>query len=196
MLLQALSFCKFVDTMPHNLTHKRAGNRSSITKLLNKIKGIVEDNSIDRDLKIHELDKKLADLHNKLKTLQSFDEQIQDSISSDDIEAEIENADTFNSNAFDARDRAEFVLSKLRMEVAAHQTVVPSPASTQPTDGGVNHVLTHSQMSNLPKFELPEFNGDILMWQSFWDVFEAEVHCKTHYSDATKFIFLNSRLKG
>lgn len=71
------------------------------------------------------------------------------------------------------------------------------PASSYyTTDGGVNPALVHSQMSNLHKFEIPKFHGEILMWQRFWDVIEAEVHFKTLYSDTTKFIFLYSRLKA
>lgn len=50
--------------------------------------------------------------------------------------------------------------------------------------------------SYLLKFNLPDFNGNILMWNAFWDVFEVEVHQKTKYSNATKFNFLNSRLSG
>jgi hypothetical protein len=33
-------------------------------------------------------------------------------------------------------------------------------------------------LSHLPKFNLPDFNGNILMWNAFFYVFEVEVHQK------------------
>ena len=42
---------------------------------------------------------------------------------------------------------------------------------------------------------MPEFDGSVLLWRAFWDVFEFEVHNKLTYTGATKFNFLNSRLK-
>ena len=90
------------------LTQKRGGNRGAVTKLLTKLQGIVDDTAIDRDLKIYELDKKLQDLRSKLKLIETLDQQVQDETDVADVAAEIDNADNFNSSAFDNRDRAEF----------------------------------------------------------------------------------------
>lgn len=183
-----------------NLIPKRAGNRGAVTRLLTKLKGITDNPDLAIDLKIHELDKKLAELQIKLKLVQSLDDQILDTIeNSDDIETEVNNADQFNSAACDARDSAEFVLSSLRREISENSfndsnlrdPVHVPVASSSPALSAPNF-----NSSNLPKFDLPEFNGDILLWGAFWDVFEAEVDAKAHYSSATKFNFLNSRLKG
>ena len=53
------------------LTQKRGGNRGVVTKRLAKLQDIVDDTTLDRDLKIYELDKKLQDLHAKLKLIET-----------------------------------------------------------------------------------------------------------------------------
>lgn len=95
------------------LTQKRGGNRGTVTKLLTKLQSIVDDTTLDRDLKIYELEKKLQDLHSKIKHIQILDNQIQDVTDAADVVAEIGSADVFNSSAFDGGDRAEFELLKL-----------------------------------------------------------------------------------
>ena len=181
------------------LTQKRGGNRGAVTKLLTKLQGIVDDTAIDRDLKIYELDKKLQDLLSKLKLIETLDQQIQDETDVTDVAAEIDNADNFNSSAFDNRDRAEFELVKLRKEVADEDAAAAAAAAAALNRPPVPIPPTptiQSNSSNLPKFDLPKFDGSVLHWRAFWDVFEFEVHNKTTYTGATKFNFLNSRLKG
>jgi hypothetical protein len=45
------------------------------------------------------------------------------------------------------------------------------------------NVTTATDSSHLSKFDLPDFDGNILMWNAFWDVFEVEKHQKTKYSN-------------
>ena len=111
------------------LTQKRGGNRGAVTRLLTKLQGIVDDTTLDRDLKIYELDKKLQDLHSKLKLIETLDQQVQDETDVADVAAEIDNADNFNSSAFDNRDRAEFKLLKLRKEVANEDAATTAAAA-------------------------------------------------------------------
>ena len=46
----------------------------------------------------------------------------------------------------------------------------------------------------LPKLILPEFKGEVVEWQSFWDQFNAVVH-QSELPDITKFTYLKSVLK-
>ena len=187
-----------------SLTSKRGGNRGAVTKLITKLSDIIADVTMERDRKIHELNKKLEDLHDKIKLVESLDSEIIELLPADDVEAEMASAGTTNDTAYDARDAAEFVLKKLMDEKAeeiataaaaaaalANRQQIPA-ANPNPT---IN-VTTATDSSHLLKFNLPDFNGNILMWNAFWDVFEVEVHQKTKYSNATKFNFLSSRLSG
>ena len=47
----------------------------------------------------------------------------------------------------------------------------------------------------LPKLDLPTFDGDILHWQEFWDVFRVAVH-EQELPKVTKFSYLKSSLRG
>ena len=42
---------------------------------------------------------------------------------------------------------------------------------------------SHYRSVNLPKLEIPFFNGDKLRWSEFWDTFEATVDQNGHLSN-------------
>ena len=44
----------------------------------------------------------------------------------------------------------------------------------------------------LPKLELFKFNGDMTIWQTFWDQFNSSIHSKEDISDINKFNYLHS----
>ena len=55
---------------------------------------------------------------------------------------------------------------------------------------------SHYRSVNLPKLEIPFFNGDKLRWSEFWDTFEATVDQNSHLSNIEKLSYLNSKLTG
>jgi len=48
----------------------------------------------------------------------------------------------------------------------------------------------------LPKIEIPKFDGDVVQWCSFWDMFSSLVHNNQNISDIERFHFLKSSLSG
>ena len=48
----------------------------------------------------------------------------------------------------------------------------------------------------LPKLTLPSFNGNVSLWQTFWDSFESAVHSNPTLTDVQKFCYLKSQLEG
>lgn len=48
---------------------------------------------------------------------------------------------------------------------------------------------------SLPKIQLPNFHGDLLKWQGFWDVFQSSVHDQD-LPNVMKFNYLKSTLRG
>ena len=47
----------------------------------------------------------------------------------------------------------------------------------------------------LPKLNLLIFDGDLLHWQEFWDIFDSAVH-QQDISNVTKFSYLKNALRG
>ena len=51
-------------------------------------------------------------------------------------------------------------------------------------------------VSRLPKLTLPIFEGDPLLWQTFWDSFESAVHSNNVLSEVQKLNYLRAHLGG
>ena len=41
----------------------------------------------------------------------------------------------------------------------------------------------------LPKVSVPTFDGEVLNWRSFWEQFDATIHCKTELSNTEKLTY-------
>ena len=53
---------------------------------------------------------------------------------------------------------------------------------------------SNASYHKLPKLTLPQFNGNVTEWQTFWDCFESSIHFNTTLSDVQKFSYLRSLL--
>ena len=42
--------------------------------------------------------------------------------------------------------------------------------------------------------KLPTFEGDVLKWAEFWELFKVYIHCNQRYADVQKFVLLKSHL--
>ena len=47
----------------------------------------------------------------------------------------------------------------------------------------------------LPKVSVSTFVGKVLSWKSFWEQFDATIHCKTVLNDTEKLLYLQDALK-
>ena len=47
----------------------------------------------------------------------------------------------------------------------------------------------------LPKISVPTFDGKVLNWKSFWEQFDATIHCKTGLNNTEKLMYLQEALK-
>ena len=47
----------------------------------------------------------------------------------------------------------------------------------------------------LPKVSVPTFDGKVLNWRSFWEHFDATIHCKTGLDNMEKIMYLQVDLK-
>ena len=88
------------------------------------------------------------------------------------------------------------VLARVDLKLAEFtKTISPGNTlgapSTNDAQGQVNSV--HCR---LPKIQLPEFSGDPLAWQGFWDQYQVAIHNNMRISDIDKFNYLKGCLKG
>ncbi|EFX67741.1 hypothetical protein DAPPUDRAFT_261131 [Daphnia pulex] len=130
-------------------------------------------------------------LPGKLSAIEGYDAAIFNEIDDEDLQAEMDATDAINQTIRDASDNFMFQLKTLQdAEDAANAALAlaTAPVVTVAATPGPS-------ASVLPKLDLPSFQGDILHWSSFWDVFESEVDSKS-YGGATKFNFLISKLEG
>ena len=73
---------------------------------------------------------------------------------------------------------------------------VPHPEITSEPDSTSD--ITESQVqtnTRLPKLSLPNFSGDPLLWQTFWDSFNVAVNNNPSLSKVQKFSYLRAQLQ-
>lgn len=185
--------------MAPTLQQKRT-TRASLTRLVTRLTQFLADDTLPLDRKVFEIDRKLQDLRSKMDTIIQQDAEVVDSLPDDEVEQELADQRQYSEDLIYERDRFEYQLQILNKRYDAENSTPPLPGnaslSTSNNDTSDSVQINLPINSKLPKFELPDFSGDILNWHSFWDVFETEVDKRTSIADATKFIYLNSKLKG
>ena len=73
----------------------------------------------------------------------------------------------------------------------------PLAGGSQDNIGNVSHTtLNSAHYQRLPKLTLPNFDGDVQTWQTFWDSFESTVHQNSNLTDVERFSYLKSQLEG
>jgi len=129
----------------------------------------------------------LKDFHEQLQRKQELisglDAKILETVTDDEeIEAEVLQTEEINSSISSAKAK---ITERLKTTVITEvSTAVRNTSSTGP------------QVTRLPKLELPQFSGDPLHWQSFWDCFEAAVHNNATLTGVQKLTYLRVQLQG
>jgi hypothetical protein len=88
------------------------------------------------------------------------------------------------------------VLAKVDLRLAAFNQSTRPINTLGVSDGNNVQAQGSAVHCRLPKMQLPEFSGDPLAWQGFWDQFQVAIHSNTRISDIDKFNYLKGCLKG
>lgn len=166
----------------------RGGHRSAAKRLVSRLAVFAANVNpvLSKEQQLFELEEGKKALVAKLDIIETYDAKML-ALAQDDKEYQIlsDAIEDVNQVYTDAIHSVGFKIQQLYAEVKPKiAPIVPSTPST------------HSRASNLAKFDLPEFHGDILLWLQFWNIFEAEVDQNPSFSGATKFNYLNAKLKG
>lgn len=114
----------------------------------------------------------------------------------DDIQCEIELLDCNNDE--EAEKERETFESEYFSIRSAMQEIINSEKNSHNSslhNSSVNTIVT-SHRAALAPISLPQFNGNILEWEPFFDCFKVLVHNEDYYSPAQKFSYLRSTLSG
>uniref|UniRef100_A0A5S6QX93 Uncharacterized protein n=1 Tax=Trichuris muris TaxID=70415 RepID=A0A5S6QX93_TRIMR len=80
------------------------------------------------------------------------------------------------------------------LRVQARDYVLRSAEDTLAQESDTNSKASAVSGPLLPKWSLPKFGMNLLEFTSFWNQFEANVHCRQELSDVTKLLYLRSAL--
>ncbi|XP_062538785.1 uncharacterized protein LOC134207078 [Armigeres subalbatus] len=114
----------------------------------------------------------------------------------EEVQAEIEELEEQEEKADEQKKtRAEFeelyfqVRAGLKSKMSLNIPTSSSSTSTHPTAGACAGI-------QLPKINLPEFNGEFDKWLPFYDTFKSLIHSNTDLSAIQRFHYLRASLKG
>ena len=93
----------------------------------------------------------------------------------------------------DRKDRASHIerdFLQLRLDISRKLT----PMKKEPVPDTIGTPMMAGV--NLPRIEVPKFDGNILNWRPFWEQFRAAVHDKTYLGNIDKLTYLQDAIKG
>ena len=136
----------------------------------------------------------LRDLHDQLirkhELITPLDAKILEATKDEAIEAEILQAEETNAAISRAKAKITHCLSSITARDTTTSPCAPPPPATECQ---ADHAST---VTHLPKLELPQFSGNPILWQSFWDTFEASVHNNTSLTGVQKLSYFRGQLQG
>ena len=164
---------------------QRTTIRKSVTKTCHELENLLQSDpsTITRE-KIGPL---AAVLREKAERLYSLDDKTLS------LMTEQESIDTAIEEEVSRTEEYRETITSLSERVSMYFQNLPEPAKS--SIAGDSTESRPSSYSNLPKLQLPTFNGDYLEWRSFWDNFAAAVH-DIELPAVRKFAYLSSCLRG
>ncbi|XP_053376643.1 uncharacterized protein LOC128547613 [Mercenaria mercenaria] len=139
----------------------------------------------------------LESVTGKFENLVSLNEKILEQTEIGEIEEEIITSEEYSlAIQIKLREFQEFSESREKSSQNQSQRNNSStPGEQQTIIVQDRNSASSTQYSRLPKFSLPNFNGNILEWQAFWDSFSSAVHSNQNLTDVQKFNYLRSQLE-
>ena len=173
------------------LVSSRRGYRAHLTKLLQTLTDILNEAQppLSED-KIATLKDLYEQLERKQELISNLDAKILESTTDDtEIETEVLQTEEISSSISTAKAK---IKQRLTPTTSA-SAVTPQRTDVQPLPPSPS-VPIHEHFTRLPKLDLPQFTGNPLYWQSFWDCFEAAVHNNPSLKGVQKLSYLRAQL--
>ncbi|KRY18247.1 hypothetical protein T12_4835, partial [Trichinella patagoniensis] len=96
-----------------------------------------------------------------------------------------------------AKSRRRFLEARARAQGRLRPKQLNGPSCSEGCNSGnLRQTAAPARIGKLPELTLPQFDGEVLKFPTFWAQFEASVHADTELDDATKFAYLLSNTTG
>ena len=152
----------------------------------NEIDGLLANLDLNEESQICKLTSLRDSFQEKWVAIKQYDDDIINLMGQEDAEKELGDVLIRNDAFRDNLTTADIVLKRVQREEK------PSWA-TETQYLQRNAPATSDEVKvKLPKFQIKQFDGNILNWQSFWDQFQSSIHSMNYISDIDKFNYLKS----
>lgn len=186
----------------------RKGHRAHLTRTYRKLDEIAEKGVNLEESDIVTLSSSLEQLERKKTTLADLDAKIAAEIQTpEELEVEVIETEEVQEILSEKitlvkkllqRSESTPVMQPLNVHASPFE---PRSPSSDPLVHGSHITETgalpvhNAAVTRLPKLSLPCFAGNPLLWQTFWDSFDAAVHSNPILSKVQKFNYLRSQLQ-
>lgn len=162
------------------LKAKRTTLRSSVSKLETKVLKVIESDSIEyQELRVLRIQ-----VNEKQNQLDIVNKEIEDIIDIQDLEKEVEDSEKWSEKLIRIKCQIESKIESCSQNISdvKKQDEISIPVSKQSV--------------NLPKFDLPHFNGSLEEWLNFKQIFISTIHENSDLSDLQKLQYLKAAVVG
>ena len=176
------------------LTYTRAKNmrrahRGQMTKLITKAESYTNSNTLTTE-DVDILHSTIQNISKKLELLHTLDDNMVAVSTDTEMDDLIIEADDYSTAISDK------LVSFRRFLQRRDATTQPQATVPPMTTGQISGMTTTFKKVNLPKLQLPVFDGSILDWPTFFDSFKSAVHQDTSIDNIHKFQYLLAHVKG
>ena len=169
---------------PSRLKRKRTANRKVLLDLLKQAKDITMEEDLTDDLK-DSLEAIMSNVNEKEKLVKTLDEELVNIINEEDIYDDIEKATEFEI-------QVSTKINEIKSFIKRHTNKIEKDKVSSTS----SRLPVIKQNINLPKLVLKKFSGNPIMWQQFYDTFEAAINKNENLSNVQKFTYLQGYLEG
>ena len=159
----------------------RNGHRIHIKRLMGEMSGLTQGDVVN----LKRIEKSL---HEKATVLENFDDDILELIDEADVDTlvtEIQDSSNLSNEINETLIKIKHILKNVETTVSSSTLPGATPVST-------NNVTV--KYSRLPKLEIAMFEGDVLLWQGYWDQFSAAIDSSSQLKNTDKFNYLKMYL--
>ena len=179
----------------------RGGHRSVVTKHEKEATTIIANEILTKD-DVSRIQVIHCLLEEKLKTLNTIDQDVLTLCSEGEIEKEIEDSEAIVARVMGVNNAItdktkQYEQRQEPSQVSAGESIISQISRHNMAATGVtSSVESKTGKPKLPKLNLPKFKGDVTSFTTFWEIFESAIDKNEGLSDIDKFHYLHSLLEG